>query len=111
MIFSRAFTHVSIHCTCSKASIIVLEVFLFEYLILSSFVFSDDAYNGADCDGYCWSQTQDDVDVKVHITKEHKKFTVDYSAGHLKGNDASYILYEWPKQFIQIYGSVQKAER
>ncbi|XP_018497134.1 nudC domain-containing protein 3 [Galendromus occidentalis] len=45
---------------------------------------SNDAYNGAECDGYCWSQTQDDVDVKVHITKDHKKFNVEYSSGNLK---------------------------
>ncbi|OQR80106.1 nudC domain-containing protein 3-like [Tropilaelaps mercedesae] len=42
---------------------------------------SSDSFNGADRDNYSWTQTHDDIDVRVKITKSQQKFGVICTGG------------------------------
>lgn len=47
---------------------------------------SSDSFNGAARDNYSWTQSHDDIDVRVKITKDHRKFAVRCPGGmKLKG--------------------------
>ncbi|XP_022699565.1 nudC domain-containing protein 3-like [Varroa jacobsoni] len=42
---------------------------------------SSDSFNGAARDNYSWTQSHDDIDVRVKITKDHRKFAVSCPEG------------------------------